>query len=140
MALPQTLRLEVWTPTFNDRLTLEFPLEVGAVRVIDIGDLKNTNGLPAQQGIAIASVLHASGLPIHFNRVLAGNFTVANLTTGSAWGSPAVGRSARNVVDGTEPANGTIVDASQVAYQIIEPSAFALCQNWSFCFLSTPAN
>jgi hypothetical protein len=123
---PLTVKLDVWGPTFETNVTQTFALAAGGVRVVDIGALKNTDGLAAQQGIAVASIVDGSGLPIHITRGLAGNFTVANLATGSAWGSPAVGRSARNVVDGMEPANGTVVNGSLVVYQIIQPNVLAL--------------
>ena len=80
-------------------MILTFDLAAGAVRVVDIGSFKVTDGLPAQQGIAVASIVNRPNcLPIH-NRALQGNFTVANLATGSAWGSPAVGRSARDLME-----------------------------------------
>ncbi len=120
---PLRIRLALWGPTLTSDLSSTFDLAGGAVRVVDIGSFKGS-GLPAQQGIAIASILNDQGLPIH-NRVLQGNFTVANLATGSAWGSPAAGRSARDFI-GQEPPNGTVVDGVNVKYQIIQPDAVVL--------------
>ena len=122
---PLMVQLDVWGAAFQSRVIQTFPLAAGAVRVVDIGSLKATAGLEAQVGIAVASIVQALDTPIH-TRSLMGNFTVANLTTGSAWGSPAVGRGARNVVNGLEPANGTVVNGTTVVYQIIQPNALAL--------------
>jgi hypothetical protein len=74
--------------------------------------------------VAVASILNGDGLPVH-NRVLQGNFTVANLATGSAWGSPAAGRGARDFI-GREPPSGTVVDGVSTKYQIIQPDALVL--------------
>lgn len=122
---PVNVQLDVWSPTFQTKVVLTFPLAAGALRVIDIGSLKDTAGLDAQVGVALASVVDGAGNPIQM-RSLAGNFTVANLATGSAWGSPALGRSARMVVNGTEPPDGTVVNGSLVVYQIIQPDTLAL--------------
>jgi hypothetical protein len=122
---PLMVQLDVWGPSFQSRVIQTFSLPGGAARVVDIGSLKATDGLQAQVGIAVASVVTGVDAPIHV-RSLTGNFTVANLVTGSAWGSPAVGRSARKVVDGLEPASGTAVNGSLIVYQIIQPSVLAL--------------
>jgi hypothetical protein len=122
---PLNVQLDIWSPTFQAKVVQTFPLAVGGVRVFDIGSLKATAGVGAEVGVAVASVVDASGLPIQM-RSLAGNFTVANLVTGSAWGSPALGRSARKVVDGLAPPDGTVVNGSLVVYQIIQPDAVAL--------------
>jgi hypothetical protein len=121
-----TIQLEVWGPTFDvgTKVTKTFSLDSFTTRVTDIGALKTTDGLPAQQGIVVASIVDGSGMPIHI-RALAGNFTVANLATGSAWGSPALGRSARKL-DGTPPADGTVVNGTTVFYQVIQADALAL--------------
>ena len=129
VAEPITVQLDVWGPTFDEaaKLTKTFSFAPFAVRVIDIGALGTTDGLPAQQGIALASILNDSGLPIHVRRGLFGNFTVANLATGSAWGSPAAGRSVRSTADPTaEPADGTVVTQQGVHYQLIQPNILTL--------------
>ena len=129
VATPITVQLEVWGPAFDEatKVTRTFSFAPLAVRVIDVGALKTTDGLPAQQGIAVASILNESSLPIHIRRGLFGNFTVANLATGSAWGSPAAGRSVRSVVDPmAEPADGTVVTQLGVHYQLIEPTVLTL--------------
>jgi hypothetical protein len=123
-AEPIRVEFTVWNSTFTSGLLSVIPLAAGAVRVVDVRDYLKDGASPADQGIAVASVQNGDSLPIH-NRVLQGNFTVANLATGSAWGSPAVGRSARNA-DGAEPAVGTVVDGVNVKYQIIQPDALVL--------------
>lgn len=102
-----------------------FSLAPGEVRVIDIGAEKDAGTIPPEQGIALLSVVNDEGLPIE-RPVLTGNFTVANLLTGSAWGSPSIGRSGRIITDGTAPGTGTVIDGTTVLYQIIEPTILRL--------------
>jgi hypothetical protein len=83
--------------------------------------LKASQGLGAQQGVAFATIVDELGNPIHVSESLMGNFTVANLATSSAWGGPALGRSARLAADDSEPTDGTVVDGTTVAYQTIQP-------------------
>ncbi|HEY2388001.1 MAG TPA: hypothetical protein VGK30_13645 [Candidatus Binatia bacterium] len=64
----------------------------GGLAVIDVGSLK-AQGLPATPGVAIATGVNAAAQPV-VTRGLSGNFTVANLATNSAWGSPGAARSA----------------------------------------------
>jgi len=108
-----------------------FPLANGAVRVIDIAELiRNSPFGVQQQGVAVAYLLGSgvlAGFPIHYKRALQGSFTVANLATGSAWGSPALGRSVRQVINPTrEPDNGALVDGQGVIYQRIQPTSLVL--------------
>lgn len=121
---PVSIQFVAWNSTFSSGLLSVINLLPGAVRVVDLGEYLKGSASPASQGIAVASVRDGDGLPIQ-NRVLQGNFTVANLATGSAWGSPAAGRSARNA-DGGEPAVGTVVDGVNVKYQIIQPDVLVL--------------
>lgn len=125
---PVTVRVEFYGPTFDaasqpavQAYTLG-PLET---RVIDVGALKADIGLGAQQGIAVAYVTNDATEPINVP-VITGNFTVANLATGSAWGSPAAARSARLEADGSTPPRGTVVDGNTVVYQSIQPERLTL--------------
>lgn len=120
------IQLDVWGPTFDagTKVTKTFDLPALQTRVTDIGALKTTDGMPAQQGIALASILDGSNSPIQ-QRALMGNFTVANLATGSAWGSPALGRSAR-ALNGQAPPDGTVVNGTTVFYQVIQADLLAL--------------
>lgn len=129
VASPITVQLDVWGPTFDvaTRVTKTFSFDPLAVRVIDIGELKTTDGLPAQQGIVLASIRNESGLPMHVSRGLMGNFTVANLATRSAWGSPALGRAARSVAaPDVEVPDGTVVTGETVVYPNIDPEVLTL--------------
>lgn len=119
------IQLDVWGENFavGAEKTKTFDLPAFQTRVTDIGALKTTDGLPAQQGIAVASILDGSNQPIQ-QRALMGNFTVANLATGSAWGSPALGRSARQL-NGTPPPDGTVVNGTTVFYQVIQADLLA---------------
>lgn len=116
---PITVEIDYWGPTFQTKVPQSFTLEPGVARVIDVGALMATNDLGAQQGIAIASVVNVPGTPIEVP-ILTGNFTVANLATGSAWGAPAAARSARKAADGSFVPSGTIVDGKDVVYQSIQ--------------------
>ena len=120
------VQLDVWGPFFDSqtKVTRIFELPAFQTRVTDIGALKTTDGLPAQQGIVLASVLNESGSPIQ-QRALMGNFTVANLATGSGWGSPALARSARQL-NGTPAPDNTVVNGTTVFYQVIQADLLAL--------------
>lgn len=63
---PLTIRLDVWDATFNSQITQVFTLAIRKQRVIDVGALKTTGGLGAQQGVAIASIMNDFGNPIDF--------------------------------------------------------------------------
>jgi hypothetical protein len=123
---PVAFLFQVWGPTFETDISFVVNLAAGAVRVFDIGSFKVTDGMAAQQGIAVASVVNGPNSPLRVStRALHGNFTVANLATGSAWGSPAVGRGAR-AASGNPVPDGTIVDGVTTVYQTVQPDAVAL--------------
>ncbi len=125
---PVIVRVEFYGPTFDPTTqpaVNTYILEPFGTRVIDVGALKEGIGLAAQQGIAVASVVNDASEPIHVPS-LTGNFTVANLATGSAWGSPAVARSARFEFDGSTVPVGVVVDGVTVVYQSIQPERLTL--------------
>ncbi|MEO6026698.1 MAG: hypothetical protein ABIR79_07530 [Candidatus Binatia bacterium] len=104
---------------------------VGGTLTVDIGALR-ANGLPAQAGVAFVTAVDEAGAPI-VTRVLTGSFTVANLNTGSAWGSVAAARSAVRV-EATAPQGpcperieaperGTVIDGTSILLPPIQPSA-----------------
>lgn len=101
----------------------------GGLVVIDVGALR-AGGLAATPGVAIATGVDDAGHAI-VTRGLAGNFTVANVATGSAWGSPAAARS--GIVPPAEtsdacapkepaPKLGTAIDGTSVVFTPIQPS------------------
>lgn len=124
---PVTVRIEFYGPTLGATTAVTSyllgPLET---RVIDVGALKATIGLADQQGIAVASVVVGDFQEPANVPSLTGSFTVANLATGSAWGSPAAARSARFESDGSAPPVGTIVDGNTVVYQSFQPRQLTL--------------
>jgi len=104
----------------------------GGTVTVDVGTL-TTVGLPAEAGVAFVTAVDASGAPL-VTRVLSGSFTIANLQTGSAWGSPAAARSAVKVestVPSTDacpervpaPDRATVIDGAKVLFPPIQPSA-----------------
>ena len=102
----------------------------GGLVVIDVGALR-ASGLAATPGVAIATGVDDAGHAI-VTKGLAGNFTVANLATGSAWGSPAAARSA--IVPPTPstaacpekvpaPKVGTAIDGTAIVFTPIQPAS-----------------
>ncbi len=126
-----TVRVDFYGPTFQNRFSKTYTVGPIDVRVIDVGALRATDGLPAQQGIAVASVVNALGKPIAVTPLtsLTGNFTVANLATGSAWGSPAAARAAQGIFSGAAPPFGTVVEGD-IGYQRIRPSLLTLAAHY----------
>ncbi|MCC6766254.1 MAG: hypothetical protein IT293_16460 [Deltaproteobacteria bacterium] len=93
------------------------------LRVLDVGELR-ASGLPAQAGAAFATGVNEVGTAI-VSAALTGNFTVANLATGSAWGAPAAARSAVNA-DDSFPDFGATIDNQMVSLRPILPSGLDL--------------
>jgi len=91
---PVTVNVLFYGPTFDTPFTKAVTLTDGALTTIDVGGLRAT-GLPAQAGVAIATVVDELGQAIATN-ALTGNFTVANLLTGSAFGAHGAARSAHD--------------------------------------------
>ena len=118
-----TVSIVFYGPTFSTPFTQTATIADHGLKIFDAGVLKGS-GLPAQQGVAFATVVN-DGHPV-VSDALTGSFTVANLATGSAWGSPALARSARNSSDGSFPSLGTAIDGSTVELQPIRPLALEL--------------
>lgn len=129
-SLPQlTVRVIFYSGGFSLPFTRDLELEPGELRILDVGALRD-EGLPGQPGMAIATAIDPTGAPI-VTRALTGNFTVANLQTGSGWGAAAAARSAINTgvgeisdavaPPGTFPAAGTVIDGTVVALRPIQP-------------------
>ncbi len=100
----------------------------GGLAIVDVGALR-AQGLPAAAGVAIATAVDTTGHPV-VTRGLSGNFTVANLATNSAWGSPGAARSAIHPpppsTGSCTPAQpavalGTAIDGSSVVLTPIQP-------------------
>ncbi len=82
------------------------------------------DGLPTQAGVAFATPVNPAGSPIATG-ALTGNFTVANLLTGSAFGAAAAGRSARTE-SGDRLAIGDVIGPGTATLQRILPSGVLL--------------
>lgn len=120
---------------FEDTLTLA----AGTTRTLDVAELRD-RGLPAQHGVAFATVVDPAGRPI-VSRALAGNFTVANLQTGSAWGAPAAGRTAIELTASgvVTPEAGAPIDGESVLLRAIRPERVSLATYYDPATLQDPA-
>jgi hypothetical protein len=118
-----TVSIVFYGPTFSTPFTQTATIPGRGLKIFDAGGLRDS-GLPAQQGIAFATVVDG-GHPV-VSDALTGSFTVANIATGSAWGSPALARSARNASDSSFPMFGTAIDNSTVVLQAIRPLGLEL--------------
>lgn len=87
-----TISVLFYGPTFSTPFSKAVTLPGGALTIIDVGSLRGA-GLPAQPGVAIATPVNLAGQAIATG-ALTGNFTVANLLTGSAFGAHGAARSA----------------------------------------------
>jgi hypothetical protein len=115
-------------PAFGTPFSRTVTLASGGLSVLDVGVLRGS-GLPAQAGAAFATPVNGVGTPV-VTGALTGNFTVANLATGSAWGAPAAARSAiKN--DGTFPELGSVIDNATVSLHPIRPAALELASYYN---------
>ncbi len=105
-------------PSFSTPFSQTIALNSGQLTIIDVGGLRDS-GLPAQAGVAIATVVDGLGRPIS-TRALAGSFTVANLLTGSAFGANAAARSAKTA-GGGRFAEETIIGPDNGVLAAIRP-------------------
>jgi hypothetical protein len=103
---------------------VDVALAPGATRTLDVGALRD-DGLPASAGIVLATARDARGAAVT-SRSLAGSFTVANLSTSSAWGAPAPARLARLRAGGALPPTGSAIDGSTIVLEQIAPRALDL--------------
>src|SRR5690349_7885535 len=81
--VPVFVKVDFWTQDFGAKTTQLLTLSPSEQRVIDVGNELKVNQSPAQQGIAVATTVDESGNAMELP-FLSGNFTVANLATGSA--------------------------------------------------------
>lgn len=123
-AAPLDVRIDVYGEDLARSEAIELSLPAGGSRTVDVGELRDS-GLVSGPGLAVAYAVDASGLPI-VSRALAGNFTVANLATESAWGAPGAARSARLARGGESPSPGTVIDGAALLLDQIRPDAVEL--------------
>lgn len=112
------------------------PLDAGASRIVDIGGLR-AGGLPAEPGLAVATAVDDEGGAIA-SGALAGNFTVANMTLGSAWGAPAIARRSRVVATGSRAPAGVAIDGKVVVLETQRPGAVELATYFAADTLDRP--
>ncbi|MBY0274457.1 hypothetical protein K2Z84_03875 [Candidatus Binatia bacterium] len=133
-----TLSLALYGPDFGDPLEDVFTLAPGSTRTIDVAELRG-RGLPAQYGIAFVTAVDGAGKPV-VTRSLAGNFTVANLATSSAWGAAAAARTAVQLgASGVSmPAWGASIDGESVLLRAVRPDRLSLAVYYDPATLASP--
>jgi hypothetical protein len=118
-----TVSVLFYGPTFSTPFSKAVSLPGGALTVIDAGALRG-NGLSTQAGVAFATAVDIAGRPVT-SRALAGNFTIANLLTGAAFGGPAVART--SLTDGGNiPIKGSVLDGDRAIFKVIRPESALL--------------
>jgi hypothetical protein len=118
---PLTVRLLFYTGDFASPLVRDVSLGPQSLRVVDVGGLR-ADGLPQLPGVAIATAVDGSGGPF-VTHAIGGNFTVANIATGSGWGAPAAARSALRSSDLTTAQVGSTIDGTAVFLPPIAPTS-----------------
>lgn len=122
---------------FNAPFSKNLTLEGGRLTIIDVGALRG-EGLAAQAGVALATTVNESGQPIA-SGALAGNFTVANLLTGSAFGAAGAARSAFQAGGGDVLGIGTVIGPATGVLQPIRPRSALLAAFYDPTTLAPPA-
>lgn len=133
-----TVRVLFYTGNFSSPFEQSVVLAPGNLRVIDVGSLRQS-GLPSQPGVAIATAVDGSNQSV-VTRALAGNFTVANLVTGSGWGAAGAARSAEQKNSQVPPTVGTVINGSSVFLPPIAPHAADLAAYYDPNQLAPPAD
>jgi hypothetical protein len=119
----RTVSVLFYGPSFGTPFSKRVTLPGGRLTIIDVGGLRG-EGLPAQPGVALATVVDDAGQAIATG-ALAGNFTVANLLTGSAFGAAGAARSALDV-NGDPLAINTIIGVENGVLEPIRPTSALL--------------
>jgi len=118
-----TVNVLFYGPTLSTPFSKSVTLAGSALTIIDAGALRG-NGLPAQPGIAFATAVDGSGQAIT-SGALTGNFTIANLQTGAAFGAAGAARS--TLTDGEHIPNvGSPIDGTHAIFTLIRPSSALL--------------
>ncbi len=134
--LERTVNVLFYGQTFGTPLSKSFTLAGRTARIIDVGALR-AEGLPAEPGVALATVVNEAGQLIA-SAALAGNFTVANLLTGSAFGAAAAGRSAVNA-NGVPIATDSIIGVDTGVLEPIRPGSALLAGYYDPATLAPPS-
>ncbi len=115
-----TVRVLAYGPTFANPFVETTHLPGGGLVVLDVGAWRGA-GLPAQNGVVIATAVDVSGASI-VTRALSGNFTVANLATNAAWGASGAARTAVRATSSKAPLLGDVIDGTKVVLPAIQPT------------------
>jgi len=120
------VRLRFYGVDLRSALDRDEVLPAGGTRTISV-DAIVAAGLPRQAGLVVAAAIDAAGEPV-VTRALAGNFTIANLQTSSAWGAAAIARSGMVRQGGAmvRAAVGTPLDGASARLQQVRPGAVDL--------------
>lgn len=136
---PLDILLRFYSSDFSASVELMATIPNGGTRTFDVGALRS-EGLPEGRGVAFAVAVDEAGRPIA-SHALAGNLTVANLATNSAWGAPAVARVAVQSSAGDEyvPAGrGDRVDGTTVFFEPLRPKNADLAVYYDPATLEAP--
>jgi len=133
-----TVNLQFYGPTFDTPFSKTIPIASGAMTIVDVGAFRGVGGLPQQASVALATPVDlARHQPITTSAMI-GSFTVANLLTGSAFGSPAAARSASRRDGSTQ--NGEVIDGATYILQQIRPDSARLVGYYDPASLAPVAN
>jgi hypothetical protein len=133
------VKLTFYGPLLDSPFDLVINVAARGSRTLDLSSLRSS-GLPAQAGVAFATAISESARTVT-SGALAGNFTIANLATLSAWGAPAAARLAFQLVDGgspVRPPSGTTIDGQSVILEQFSPAAVDLAVYYDPAQLEPP--
>jgi hypothetical protein len=130
----RTVQMLFYGPGFSEPFVNTVTVPGNGMTIIDVGALKSgpPPTLPAQFGVAIATVINDAGKTI-VSRALSGNFTVANLQVQSAWGAAGAARTAVSAPAAIHhaaqtfeaislaPEIGDVIDGSTIVLPPIQP-------------------
>lgn len=133
---PLLVRIDLRGADLRPVLSWSELLGAQATRTIDVGALRDS-GLAAEPGLAVVTAIEDAGAAIASD-ALAGNFTVASLRLGSAWGAPAIARRAHLAATGGAAPVGTRVDGTNVVLAPLRPAAVELATYHAASTLERP--
>ena len=135
------VKLTFYGPLLDAPFDMVINVPTRGSKTLDLSTLRSS-GLVAQAGIAFATAISQSDRTVT-SQALAGNFTVANLATQSAWGGPAAARLAFQLVEGGPPVlppSGTTIDGQTIVLEQFSPTAVDLAVYYDPATLEPPAS
>jgi len=120
------VQLVFYGPLLDQPFEMVQSIPARGTRTFDVAEIRGS-GLPAQAGVAFATAIDDGGQSVT-SGALAGNFTVANLATQSAWGGPGAARMGRQLGGPTPvlPPTGTVIDGTSVVLDQLSPERLDL--------------